>query len=253
MANQGAAVEAGQCIRVSWPVAETTGEGHTVSKRKAEVLAVEKSKKVKHGSCWKYTLRFSDDNAIEKTRLTHLKFKKIESLQRSGDGDEKPKKKSKKDDSTKTASGSKKSSASASSTPSIADLQSTVMKRPGKCDWIIPPHKYICAPMVGASELAFRLLCRRYGCPMAYTPMISSTRFAQDEEYRKGEFQTNAQDRPLVAHFSANDPAHLLASAKLVEKHCDAIDLNLGCPQRVAFVGHYGSFLLDQKDRPLVL
>ena len=114
-------------------------------------------------------------------------------------------------------------------------------------------HKYILAPMVGASELAFRLLCRKYGAHIAYTPMMSSTKFAVDQSYRKTEFQTIPEDRPLVCHFSANDPNEFAAAAKLVEDKCDAIDLNLGCPQRTAYVGHFGSYLLGNDDRELIL
>ena len=119
----------------------------------------------------------------------------------------------------------------------------------------LPPHKYVLAPMVGGSELAFRLLCRRYAARslLCYTPMMDSGRFASEAAYREELFQTCAADRPLVAHFSGNDPATLLAAARLVEDQVDAVDLNLGCPQRVAYVGHFGSFLLDEVDRPLIL
>ncbi|XP_069364704.1 tRNA-dihydrouridine(16/17) synthase [NAD(P)(+)]-like isoform X2 [Maniola hyperantus] len=37
----------------------------------------------------------------------------------------------------------------------------------------------------------------------------------------------------------------MAAAAKYVEKDCDAIDINLGCPQSIAKRGKYGSFLQD--------
>lgn len=130
---------------------------------------------------------------------------------------------------------------------------------------VLPPHRYILAPMVGASELPFRLLCRKYGAELAYTPMMDSRRFATDAAYRAQYFHLEdennnnnsnnntkivaACDRPVVAHVSANTVDQFAAAAVQAEAiGCDTIDLNLGCPQRTAYTGHFGSYLLDEPD-----
>ncbi|KAL5556940.1 hypothetical protein UlMin_039176 [Ulmus minor] len=110
--------------------------------------------------------------------------------------------------------------------------------------------KLIVAPMVDNSELPFRMLCRKYGAEAAYTPMLHSRIFTETEKYREQEFTTCKEDRPLFVQFCANDPDTLLEAARRVEPHCDYVDINLGCPQRIARRGNYGAFLMD--NLPLV-
>ncbi|KAF9045410.1 dihydrouridine synthase-domain-containing protein [Panaeolus papilionaceus] len=87
--------------------------------------------------------------------------------------------------------------------------------------------------------------------------MINAKMFVDEtnKSYRQANFDMlngeegdTVTDRPLIVQFCANDPDQLLKSALAVEKHCDAVDLNLGCPQEIAKKGRYGSFLQDDWD-----
>ncbi|KAI5859373.1 FMN-linked oxidoreductase [Durotheca rogersii] len=143
--------------------------------------------------------------------------------------------------------------------------------------------KFVLAPMVDQSEFAWRMLTRSFLTPaenaklLAYTPMLHARLYEETAKYRESHFEATrppeshpgatspapslepsvpfldgnpALDRPLFVQFCANDPEHLLGAARLVAPYCDAVDLNLGCPQGIARRGHYGAFL--QEDQELI-
>ena len=108
---------------------------------------------------------------------------------------------------------------------------------------------------------------------LAYSPMLHARMFKETAKYRDHHFQPKRAgftkvpqidadsaksdlyldgnptiDRPLTVQFCANDPNDLLEAARYVQPYCDAVDLNLGCPQGIARKGRYGAFLQEDWD-----
>ncbi|KAL4261131.1 tRNA-dihydrouridine synthase [Pleurotus pulmonarius] len=118
---------------------------------------------------------------------------------------------------------------------------------------------FVAAPMVNQSDLPFRLLVRRYGATLAYTQMLLPEKLLQDRDYLEFHLRDlschngdSELDAPVVVQLCGNDPEIVVRGGKTIQAYCDGIDLNLGCPQEAAAEGHYGGYLLAQKDWPLV-
>jgi tRNA-dihydrouridine synthase 1 len=70
--------------------------------------------------------------------------------------------------------------------------------------------------MVDQSELPFRLLCRKYGTNLCYTPMLHSKMMITSKGYKDEHFTTCPEDRPLVAQICGNDPDTMVKAAKML-------------------------------------
>ena len=135
-------------------------------------------------------------------------------------------------------------------TPDVSEPEKKHRRRVKRWDWweSIGSPKYVTAPMVDQSELAFRMMTRHYGAGLTYTPMINSKVFAICKTYRKENFNTAPGDDPLIAQFCGDNPELLIESARYIQHQVSALDINFGCPQGIARKGHYGSHLLNEPD-----
>lgn len=93
-------------------------------------------------------------------------------------------------------------------------------------------NRMFLAPMLEPNDIAFRLLCKKAGCALTFTGMISPL----------SKQKLELDDKPIVQIFSNNSKG-LTEFIKKYDKNVSGWDFNLGCPSKLSQRLSYGAFM----------
>ena len=85
--------------------------------------------------------------------------------------------------------------------------------------------------MAGITDLPFRLICRRLGCGMTVSEMVSAKGLLYKNVKTTEMLRIDDGERPTAIQLFGSVPAELAEAARMVEvSGADMIDFNMGCP-----------------------
>ena len=89
----------------------------------------------------------------------------------------------------------------------------------------------VLAPMAGITDLPFRVICRRLGCGMTVSEMVSAKGLLYKNAKTTEMLRIDEGERPTAIQLFGSVPSELAAAAKQVAASgADIIDFNMGCP-----------------------
>ena len=87
------------------------------------------------------------------------------------------------------------------------------------------------APMAGISDLPYRVICRKFGCGLTVSEMVSAKGLLYKNEKTFAMLQIAEEERPTAIQLFGSVPDELAEAARIVEaRGADIIDFNMGCP-----------------------
>lgn len=108
------------------------------------------------------------------------------------------------------------------------------------------------APMEDVTDIAFRLMCKRFGADMVYTEFVSSDALIRSVNKTQQKLIVSDEERPVAIQIYGRDVDSMVEAAKICEAaQPDVLDINFGCPvKRVAGKGAGAGML---RNIPLML
>ncbi len=95
------------------------------------------------------------------------------------------------------------------------------------------------APMEDVTDIAFRLMCKRFGASMVYTEFVSSDALIRSVNKTMQKLEISEEERPVAIQIYGKETDAMVEAARIVEQaRPDILDINFGCPvKRVAGKG----------------
>lgn len=100
-------------------------------------------------------------------------------------------------------------------------------------------YPVLLAPMEDVTDIAFRLMCKKFGADMVYTEFVSSDALIRSVSKTEQKLKISEDERPVAIQIYGKETDAMVEAARICEAAGpDIIDINFGCPvKRVAGKG----------------
>lgn len=131
----------------------------------------------------------------------------------------------------------------------------------------LPKPILVLAPLAGATDSAFRQICKNYGAQVVVSEMASVAALVHDQRKTLEMLAFKPIERPYVVQLFGADPRQFAVAAQIITEKIqpDGLDINFGCPVPKIIKQGAGAALgadlprarevvqavLDNTDRPL--
>lgn len=106
------------------------------------------------------------------------------------------------------------------------------------------------APMAGVTDSAFRRICRRFGCGLVYTEMVSAKALYYGDKKTNKMLAVHEEEKPFAVQIFGSEPDIMAQMASAAAgTGASLLDINMGCPAPKIVNNGEGSALMKDIDK----
>ena len=106
--------------------------------------------------------------------------------------------------------------------------------------------KVILAPMAQVNDIAFRVMCKKYGADIIYSEMVNCNALSRNNKATIRMTETVKEEKPIAIQLFGTKLENISKAVKMVENKCDIIDFNFGCPASKIIKQGAGAALMER-------